>query len=117
MTIEQPSSPEFSEQESRLITLFREKGPKDFEARAMFDAWVLEEEARVTAENTSRADVARQLKMAKFYRAAGGLDSAYTALDHLCQAAWMDESARDLYEEAVALARIVEAETDARETS
>ena len=109
--------PEFSERELQLIALFREKGPKDPEARAMFDAWVLDEETKVMAENTSRADVARQLKMAKFYRAAGGLDSAYTTLDHLCQAAWMDESAQDFYEEAIELARIVEVETDARAAS
>ena len=108
MALEQPPRQEFSENEQRLITLLREKGPNDPEARRMFDEWSREGEANVTAENTSRADIAHQLKMAKFYRAAGGLDSAYEALDHLCQAAWSDESARDLYEEAIELARDVE---------
>ena len=50
---------EFSEKEQQLIALLREKGPEDPEARAMFDAWVLEEEARAMAENTSRADIER----------------------------------------------------------
>lgn len=110
MTFEQQLNQEFSEGERRIITLLREKGPEDPGARAMFDEWSKQEEARVTKENTSRADIAHQLKMARFYRAAGGLDSAYETLDHLCQAAWQDESARDLYEEAVALAREVEQE-------
>jgi hypothetical protein len=110
MAHEQPPNQEFSEREQRLIALLREKGPEDSETRKMFGAWSLEEEAKVMAENTSRADIAHQLKMAKFYRAAGGLDSAYEALDHLCQAAWNDGSAQDLYEEAIRLARSIEVE-------
>jgi hypothetical protein len=101
-------SQEFSEREQELISRLREKGPEDPETRKMFGAWSLEEEAKVMAENTSRADIAHQLKMAKFYRAAGGYNSAYETLDHLCQAARSDESAQDLYEEAVALAREIE---------
>ena len=95
---------EFSEREQELITRLREKGPEDPETRKMFGAWCEVEEAEAMKTNTSRANIEVQLKRAKFYRAAGGNDSAWQTLGAVCEAAISDESAGDLYREALALA-------------
>jgi len=97
-------SPDFSEPEQRLIALLREKGPNDPDVRAIFDAWCGQEEARAMALNTSRANIEVQLRRAKLYRAAGGYDSAWDTLAALCMYEAPDESAKDLYREAMALA-------------
>jgi hypothetical protein len=112
MTPEQPPKQEFSEKEQRLITLLREKGPEDPEARAMFDEWCLEEEAGAMAANTSRANIEVQLKRAKLYRAAGGNDSAWQTLGAVCEAAKSDDSARDIWEESIILAAEISREFD-----
>jgi histidinol phosphatase-like PHP family hydrolase len=71
---------------------------------AMLVSWCEAEEARAMEINTSRANIDVQLKRAKLYRAAGGYDVAWETLAAVCETAGSDESAQDLYREAMDIA-------------
>lgn len=81
-------TPEFSEEELRLIRALDEKGPEDEETRKLLNAWLDEEETKANAINTPRANIELNLKRAKLYAAAGFAQSAReNAKDAMLQAA------------------------------
>lgn len=105
MAFEQLLRPEFSEREQRLIARLHEKGPEDPDARKMLLLWqaAAEENARKPEGNRSRAEIEVQLRLARIYRAAGGYDSAMSALEAVKWAASCDPTAADLEKQAEAM--------------
>jgi hypothetical protein len=111
MMFERPSGPKFLEREQGLIARLR-KGPEDPEARAMLVQLYkeAEEKARGPEGNRSRAELEMQLHFAEIYRAAGGYDSAWDALEAVRQGAASDPTAEDLYGRAMTMMDEIDAE-------
>ncbi len=99
---EQSPSPEFSEEEVRLIKIFKENGPQDEEGRELLNQWLDREEEGATSSNTSRANIELNLKRAKLYSAAGLQEAAReNAEDAMAQAA--NEGEPELWDRAQAI--------------
>ena len=102
-------SPEFSQEELRLIAKLKERGLEGAEARQELLAWTEVQEGEASEINTSRANIEFNMKRAKLYLAAGFKAEAWDVLESVRMQAH-NEGEADLYEEAMRIMDELDAE-------
>jgi hypothetical protein len=83
--------------EQKLISLLREKGPEDGEARDLLISWTIEQERLVEQSSDPEAPIQLNLRRARLYFEAGYIDEAMENFEAAADQAW-NEKRNELYE-------------------